>query len=423
MDIEPRSAGTGPGDARIAVVGGGLAGLAVALGVARTGRRVLLFDGDEAREDARTTAMLRPTIDMLRGWGVWADIEPESAPLRVMRIIDGSRRLVRAPTVSFSAQEIGEDAFGWNVPNAAAAQALRRAIDDEPTIERIPARVDAIDLTADRARLVFGDDEWVVPLVVGADGGRSIVRRSANIGVWERAYPQTAIVTTFTHELPHGDVSTEFHTEHGPATQVPLPGDRSSLVWVTAPAEAQELAALAPERLSERIEDRLAHLLGRVTVDGAVGQFPMRTLRASAYAGQRAALVGEAVHAFPPIGAQGFNLTMRDVRTLIELQRDAADPGAAPLLDAYDRERSRDAATRSLAVDVANRTLLDDGLAAQIGKAMGLGALRSIPQLREVVMREGFQPNLLRRRTGSDVLSGALRRLREADARFRAARG
>ena len=407
----------------IAIVGGGLAGLATALSLGRAGHRVALFDNAEGTSDPRTTAMLRPSVDMLREWGIWQGMEPDSAPLRVMRIVDGSRRLIRAPIVSFAAEEIGEDAFGWNVPNASAAAALRGAIEDTPAIETFRESVLAVDASDDMVELRAEGHVARAALVVGADGRGSLVRRSANIRAKEWDYPQAAVVTTFSHELPHGDVSTEFHTEHGPATQVPLPGRRSSLVWVTTPREAEALAALPARELGERVEQRLAHIVGRVEVDGPVGRFPMRTLAAASYVGRRTALVGEAAHAFPPIGAQGFNLTMRDVAGLTALVRDAEDPGDRAQLEAYETLRRSDAALRTFAVDAANRALLSDGLAVQTAKALGLEAVRSLPRLRNAVMREGFEPTALRRRSGSDLLSGALRRLREAEQRFRVARG
>ena len=386
-------------DRSVAVVGGGLAGLAVALAVARTGRRVDLIDPDGERADHRTTAMLGPTIEVLKRLGVWSAIEPETAPLRTMRIIDGSRRLLRAPTVTFQSSEIGREAFGWNVPNRAAAAALRDAIAGAGAVTVHADRVDAISHADEFVTLnMQGGRSLRASLVIGADGRGSPVRRAANIGAREWSYPQTAIVTTFRHAVPHGDVSTEFHTEHGPATQVPLPGDRSSLVWVTTPHEAEGLAGMTPEDLSARIEERIASTLGRVTVDGPVQRFPMAAMLASDYAGSRTMLVGEAAHAFPPIGAQGFNLTMRDVVDASEMQRDAADPGARDVTGGYAALRGRDATLRTVAVDALNRSLLSDLLPVQAAKAVGLAALKALPPLRQAVMREGFEPGRASRR-------------------------
>ena len=376
----------------VAVVGGGLTGLAAALAMGRTGRPTHLIDPDGDREDRRTTAMLGPTIAFLRELGAWDAMEPETAALRTMRIIDGSRRLVRAPTVTFEASEIGREEFGRNVPNAAAARALRGAVEECDAITVHRTRLARIE-HGNGVTLHLDDGTAIeVALVVGADGRRSIVRKAANIDARTWDYPQAAIVTTFAHEVPHRDVSTEFHTEHGPATQVPLPGNRSSLVWVTTPHEAERLAAMDAAELSPLVGERLAHILGRVDVDGPVQRFPMSSTLAADYAGHRTMLVGEAAHAFPPIGAQGFNLSIRDVMDAAGMQRDAADPGAPEIIAGYRGLRGRDAQFRTLGVDALNRSLLSGLLPVQAAKAVGLGALKALPPLRRAVMREGFEP-------------------------------
>ena len=405
----------------VAVIGGGLAGLTVALAIGRTGRQTHLIDPDADRRDPRTAAMLGPTVEMLRALGVWDEIEPHTAALGTMRIIDGTRRLLRAPTVMFDASEIGQTEFGHNVPNDVATSALRRAIAESNTITMHCARATAIGLQEDMAAISLDDGtELEVALVVGADGRNSLARRAANIPVREWSYPQSALVTTFTHELPHGGVSTEFHTEHGPATQVPLPGNRSSLVWVNEPYATARLAELEPTELSNRIEERIAHTLGAVEVDGPVGTFPMVGQIASHYGGRRTMLVGEAAHAFPPIGAQGFNLTMRDVRDCVGVQRDAADPGEPDLIAGYERMRASDARLRTLAVDALNRSLLSGLLPVQAAKAIGLGALKALPPLRQAIMREGFRPTPIR--SPSTILGDVLVTVRERAERARTRR-
>ena len=400
---------------RIAVVGGGLAGLTLALALGRSGRSTTLVDAEPDRTDARTTAMLGPTIDLLRDLGVWDRIAEDCAPLRTMRIVDGSRRLVRAPTVTFEAAEIGQSEFGFNVPNDRATAALRDLIDADDSIRRVEARVHAVRVDEDKAMVVLGDgQELPHGLVVGADGSRSRVREGANIGVRQWTYPQAAVVTTFAHRMPHRDISTEFHTEHGPVTQVPLPGDRSSLVWVTEPNRAAELARMERSDLSARIGERLAHILGDVEVDGPVAAMPMKGQLANACTGRRVALVGEAAHAFPPIGAQGFNLTGRDIADLVSVQRDTADPGASHVTEAYERLRGRDAAVRTFFVDALNRSLLTSLLPAQLAKAGGLAVLKASPQLRRLVMREGFSPSRVSSLTATNVVAEGVARARRA---------
>ena len=409
-----------PDERSVAVVGGGLAGLTTALAIGRTGRPTHLINPDGDRRDPRTTAMLGPTVEMLRSLSVWDAIEPHTASLRTMRIIDGTRRLLRAPTTTFDASEIGQTEFGFNVPNDVAVGAMRNAIAESNAITVHNARAKDINLETDAATIALADGSAIeVALVVGADGRDSIVRTAANIPVRRWSYPQTALVTTFSHELAHGDVSTEFHTEHGPATQVPLPGNRSSLVWVGEPHEVTRRAGLSATELSREIEECLAHTLGAVEVDGPIGTFPMIGQIAANYGGRRAMLVGEAAHAFPPIGAQGFNLTMRDVRDCVGVQRDAADPGEPALIEGYERMRAADARLRTAAVDALNRSLLSDLLPIQVAKAVGLGALKALPPLRQAVMRQGFRPTPVRSPSAilGDVLVGVRERAERARAR------
>ena len=406
----------------VAVIGAGLTGLCAALAIGRSGRPVHHVDPDADRHDPRTTAMLGPTIDMLRSLGVWDAIQPETAPLGRMRIIDGSRRLVRAPTTTFDASEIGQTEFGHNVPNAAAAEALRAAIAECGAITVHHNRASRIDLREDAATVTLEDGSVIhVALVVGADGRNSVVRQAANITAREWRYPQAALVTTFSHEEPHRDVSTEFHFESGPTTQVPLPNNRSSLVWMDDPAEIDRLSALNAVDLSQAIEERIAHTLGTIEVDGPVGTFPMAGMIAARYGGRRTMLVGEAAHAFPPIGAQGFNLSMRDVRDCVAVQRDAADPGKPDLIAGYERMRVSDAQRRTLAVDTLNRSLLSDLLPVQVAKALGLAALKVLPPLRQAVMREGFRPAPIR--SPSMAIGDLLTRIQRRAERARAARG
>src|SRR5690606_15486661 len=206
-----------------------------------------------------------------------------------------------------------------------------------------------------------------------ADGRRSPAREAAGISVkfWDAG--QSALVMNFSHARPHEHTSTEFHTEDGPFTQVPLPGLRSSLVWVMRRRRAEELAALSETELSRLVEDRMQSMLGRVEVEPGRQVYPLASALPRRLADRRVALVGEAAHIFPPIGAQGLNLGIRDAEDLTRIAlKHAADPGAKAALAAYDRARRPDILARSSAVDMLNRSLLSDMLPAQAARAAGL---------------------------------------------------
>ncbi|MFN3506160.1 MAG: UbiH/UbiF family hydroxylase [Allorhizobium sp.] len=394
----------------IAVIGAGPAGQIAAVAMARGGRRVVLVGPEPDGSDRRTTALMHQSLEMMERLGLWQNLKSEAAPLAVMQIIDGTKRLLRAPTVAFRSAEIGLDAFGYNIPNSALLGTLAKAVAAEPLITRKPVAADTIHVGADAVTIGLLDGENLTAgFVIGADGRRSKTRESAGVGVKTWSYPQTAVVLNFSHTLPHQNISTEFHTESGPFTQVPLPGLRSSLVWVVTPQEADRLTSLTTEQLSTEVEMRMQSMLGKVCVEEGVQAWPLSGMTATRYGKGRAAFVGEAGHAFPPIGAQGLNLSLRDIAALEEVLIDRSSaPVAADCGDRFDRKRRLDIASRTASIDVLNRSLLSDLLPVQMLRAAGLQVLASVAPLRNLVMQEGVAPgrgfkslpSLLRKQVG-----------------------
>lgn len=378
----------------IAVVGGGLAGQIAALALARAGRRVLALTPPAPKQDHRTTALMDQSIRFLERLGIWNEVRSQAAALSTMQILDGTGRLLRAPPVAFRSQEVGLEAFGYNFANAALLPVLEAALDREPNVTRRIEAAQSISILSDRVELhLAGGARISADFVIGADGRRSLVRDAAGIDVRNWSYPQTALVLNFRHSLPHRNVSTEFHTQSGPFTQVPLPGNRSSLVWVLNPAEAEAMRDLSRDVLSRMVEERMQSLLGEVDVEEGVQAWPLSGMMAKQFGKGRSALVGEAGHVFPPIGAQGLNLSLRDIIALQEILAPAsggdipADAG-----ERFDLRRRVDVASRTASVDLLNRSLLSDFLPVQMMRAAGLHLLSALPPLRGLVMREGVEP-------------------------------
>lgn len=375
----------------IAVVGAGLAGSLAALALADTGRTVALVAPSAGRADGRTTALMDQSLDLVRKLGLWDRIAPWAAPLVGMRIIDGTNRLLRAPTVTFHSAEVGLDAFGYNIPNAPFLSLLETAAESRPSLTRIVANLTAVDFAEDEATLVLDDGRRITTgLVVGADGRKSGVRDAAGIEVRNWSYPQSAVVLNFAHTVAHRNISSEFHIPDGPFTQVPLPGARSSLVWVQKPDDAAATIALSLDTLSDAVERRMQSMLGKVTVDAAPQSFALSGMSAKSFGKGRAILIGEAAHAFPPIGAQGLNLSLRDIMAAVSLL--GSDAAPADFGQRYDRKRRADILTRTVSVDLLNRSLLSDFLPVQMLRAAGLQALASVPPLRNFMMHEGLNP-------------------------------
>ncbi|PHP65838.1 2-octaprenyl-6-methoxyphenyl hydroxylase [Zhengella mangrovi] len=390
----------------IIVVGAGPAGMAAALALAESGRQVCLAGPPPRPDDRRTTAIMAPGMAFLASLGVTFEAG-EAAPLRVMRIVDATSRLVRSPTVAFRSAEIGEEAFGWNITNTVLNRRLSEAVAKSGAIERIEKPVlawatdpEAVTITLD------GGEVLVAKCAVAADGRSSGGREAAGIRVHSRPLPQVALVTTFRHAITHEDTSTELHTEHGPCTQVPLADpNRSSLVWVTSPDEADLLASLDEASFCLAVERRMHSMLGKVSDPGPRQTWPLSTGLPARFADKRIALVGESAHVFPPIGAQGLNLGLRDAKDLVSCLRNASDPGAPDVLNAYSARRRPDVLARAGAVNALNTALLSDFLPAQMARSAGLGLLRALSPLRSFFMREGMAPGSGFRRMGTEIRS------------------
>jgi 2-octaprenyl-6-methoxyphenol hydroxylase len=378
------------------IAGAGAAGLCAALAMARQGRRVTLVGRTDARLAGRTVALFEGSLQLLARLGVAA---PAGCRIAGIRIVDDTGALFAAPDVTFEARDIGLERLGINVPNDALVDALVDAVRHEPAITFVEGSVAAYDFAPEMARARLATGEIIAaPLVIATDGRRSAAREAANIPVTTWTYPQTALTLFLAHDGAHHNFSTEFLTRSGPFTLVPLDGTanaphRSSLVWLVSPEEARELLALPREKLARTIEQRSHRILGRMRIDGEVGSFPMTGLTARRLAAHRLALAGEAAHVFPPIAAQGLNLSIRDVATLADCL-DGVNVRAAHRLEAalarYQHLRRGDIGLRTLGVHMMDRLLLADILPIDFMRNAGLAAVRAIGPLRRALMREGI---------------------------------
>lgn len=381
----------------VVVVGAGPAGLFAALALDEAGFDVAVVGAlPGAASDRRTSALLDGSVLALQRLGVWERLRPHAAPLRVMRLVDATGSLLRAPIFEGRAGEIGLDAFGYNIANDDIGQALLACARDRG-IALIEGLVTGVDLTGGATLTLTSGETLEAALVAGADGRGSRVRAAAGIDVVATRYPQTAVTATFGHSRPHGDVSTEFHTPTGPFTLVPLPGDRSSLVCVVTPREADALLALDDTAFAREIEKRSQAILGKVMLEPGRGRYDLGAMTPRRFGVPGAALVGEAAHVVPPIGAQGLNLGMRDGAALADCLAEARASGEAlggpGAIDAYDRARRADIVSRTFAIDVLNRSLLSPFMPVHLVRGAGLWALDQIGPLRRAFMREGLQPS------------------------------
>jgi 2-octaprenyl-6-methoxyphenol hydroxylase len=387
-------------DCDVLVVGTGPAGLVAALAMAQAGLTTVAAGPaiDPAR-DTRTTALFTGSVSLLHNLGLGERLAPTMVPMTGLRLIDDTGGVWRAPEILFRAEELGLEQFGINIDNAALNTALLDAARERAGLQLVEDTVAAgfaFDVDAATVRLSDGG-AISTRLIIGADGRGSLCRREAGIEAQTSPYPQSAVATRFHHTRPHDGVSSEFHRAAGPLTTVPLIGLESSLVWVETPEEARRLMALDEAAFIQTLDDRLQGLLGAVTTIGPRASFPLAHMAADRLGARRIALIGEAAHVIPPIGAQGLNLGLRDIATLVELVMRArslgADVGGDAVLNAYDTARHSDVATRTAMVDTLNRSLISDFLPLHLVRGAGLHAINTIPWLRRLVMREGLHPS------------------------------
>lgn len=378
---------------QVIVAGGGPAGLAAACLQGLHGRQVALITSPAApAHDPRTMALMQPQIRILAQLGVWpGELQAGSAALRRLRLVDDTGSLLRAPTLTFDPAEIGETQFGWNIPLALLTPALA-ARAEALGVTRIAAEITAARCTGPEIEITTGGARYTAQLAIAADGRKSILREASGIRADRWAYDQAALAASFDHSGPHDGISTEYHRGAGPCTTVPLPGNRSALVWLERPARVAEMMAMSNSDLAAEIQIATHGELGRVSNIGQRRSFAMEGLTARGYAANRIMLVGESAHVFPPLGAQGLNMSLRDGAQAADITAGTADPGAADLLHDYDLKRRRDIAPRQQIIHLMNRSLLAGFMPLESGRAIGLGVLANFGPLRRFVMRQGLGP-------------------------------
>lgn len=389
-------------DVDILVSGGGIAGLIAAAGFGAEGFSTVCVDPtppvtEESAQgaDLRSTAFLSPSVDLLKRVGLWERLAPFATPLQVMRIVDaGGARPEARLTREFDAAEIGDAPFGWNLPNWLLRREISARLDHLQTVRFLPG-IGTADLVArdEGAMVTLSDGRRLrAKLVIAADGRNSPTRQALGIGVRVFRYGQKALAFAVTHERPHVNVSTEIHRSGGPFTLVPLP-DRdglpsSAVVWMENGREIARLSALPRDDFAEELNARSAGVLGRLTQATALTQWPIISQIADRFNGPRTALIAEAAHVVPPIGAQGLNMSLADLAALIDLSRN--DPGSRESLERYTQSRRPDAYARLLGIDALNRASQAKARPLRDLRAAALGGFYGVGPIRRLAMRAGL---------------------------------
>ena len=392
-------------DCDIVVSGGGVAGLSAAAIFGSAGFRVVcvdpappVTDRDAEGADLRTTAFLQPAQALLERAGLWARLADHAAPLQVMRIVDAGGELAEPRVVKeFEAAEISDKPFGWNLPNWLLRREMVAHLQATDTVEFRPGTGTTSLFTREaEARVGLSDGSRLrCRLVIAADGRGSPMRQAVGIDVHTTRYGQKALAFAVTHPIPHGNVSTEIHRSGGPFTLVPLPDFQgrpsSAVVWMEEGAEVQRLAALEPGAFEAEMNARSCLLFGPLELASRRTVWPIISQVAGRLYGERLALVAEAAHVVPPIGAQGLNMSLGDMRVLLEeAEADPGALGALAMLERYHRRRHGEIKARVAGIDLLNRASMLKSQPLRDLRARGLDAIYALAPVRRTLMQLGL---------------------------------
>ena len=389
----------------ILISGGGIAGLAAAAAFGTAGFNVICVDPTPpitSREadgaDMRSTAMLQPARTLLEAAGIWDHLAPHAAALQIMRIVDAGGAEPEARIVKdFDASDISDLPFGWNFPNYVLRREMLTRLEALPNVDfRAGTGTTALFTRSQMAKVTLSDGSKVqAKLVIAADGRNSPMRKAAGITVSTKRYGQKALAFAVTHPIPHNNVSTEIHRTGGPFTLVPLPDYNglpcSAVVWMDDGPKSQTRFDANIPAFEDEMSTRSCHHFGPLTLASKRSIWPIISQTASAMSAQRVALIAEAAHVVPPIGAQGLNMSLRDMAALLELVTARPDGlGDAEMLMAYEKARMGDIKLRVRGIDLLNRASQASSPAMRDARAMGLNALYSMGPVRKTLMQMGL---------------------------------
>lgn len=401
-------------DADVIIVGGGLAGLTLAALLGAQGVETICLDREAAPDttrigfDLRTTAISYGSHLVMKKAGVWNLLGDLPCPIKDIRILDGGSPVL----LNFLSDDLEGEPFGWIVNNLDLRLALHQRITALKSVRHMaPALVQDFIVEEKCAGVVLADGtELRAPVVIGADGKQSAVRKFLNAPLHGWMYDQTAIVCVVGHENPHHNMAIEHFRAEGPFAVLPMSDDengvhRSSLVWTV---EGHGVSPLSYDEatFNAALAARFPAEYGKVWVIGQRAGWPLGLQHVHSYIGPRMALVAEAAHAMHPIAGQGLNMGLRDIAEIADLfvaAKDAGeDLGAAKLLKAYQQRRHFDnmammAATDTLTKLFSNRLPVLGSL-----RKLGVSLVQACPPARRFFMKQamgtaGLVPDLMKR--------------------------
>ncbi len=394
-----KASGKVPDTVDVLIAGGGYVGLSLALAI-KVGASDLtvavvdLREPAQADKDGRASAIASAAQTMLDTLGAWDGLADQAQPINQMIITDSETRdPVRPVFLTFDGETKEGDPFAHMVPNGAMTASLRTRCVEEGVIIEAPQTVDDFQSHSGHIDINLGDMRQVsAKLLVACDGVRSRLRDLAGIDTVGWMYGQSGIVCTVKHERDHEGVAYEHFLPAGPFATLPLPGNRSSIVWTEKIATADALVNGDEFTFMLELERRFGAVFGNLTLDSRRVAYPLGLKLARSFIAPRLALAGDAAHGIHPIAGQGLNLGFRDTAALSEAVVDAArlglDIGSADVLERYQRWRRFDTAQMGVVTDILNRLFSNDMAPVRAMRSFGLGLVDRLPKLKSYFIDE-----------------------------------
>lgn len=376
---------------RITLIGSGLSGMVQALALAQSGFAVTLIGpAPDTAPDARSTAILSPGIALLRSLSLWDKIAGDSTALVTMELIDGRKHSL------FDAHEIDAANFGYNIRNSALKKSLSAALKKNKAVTWHQQIASHFEKTATGWIVTTGNKTIPTDLLIGADGRHSPVRHAANVTTDEKSIDQTAMVGLLRAAKPHFNTTVEWYRRGGPLTFVPVEKDLFAFVWCDTQAAHEARSTMENAAIENELSELTQQRFGGLTLQNNIQLWPIHPFIARHFTAAHTALIGEAAHALPPIGAQGFNASLQDIIALTEILVQGKKIGYPPhdttLLARYEKTRLPEIRLRAGAMNALNASLLSRHAMPHRLRQLSLGGVQHFSLLKNQLMQIGLSP-------------------------------
>ena len=389
-------------NADVVICGGGLSGIICSLALSKLGMSICIIEKSkhdlQTIKDTRSTAYLLPSIDFLVKIKIWKHLSKDINPLKILSIINSKNSYPFNQILNetqFNAKEISKEHFGCNISNIKTKQALMKLIKRDKLINFINNEIFNIENFEEHLNINLKNKYSIkTKLLIGADGRNSFIRDYYNIKTQITDLEQKAVTFIIQHKKSHNNISYEIYNTGGPFTTVPLKSNeekKSAVIWVNDSLKINELLSLSKCELQGEINKRSCDKLGKISIISDLQISSVNTQLADKFVDHRMILIGEAAHALPPIGAQGLNLTIKDIRLIYDLiKKFKNNIGSNEMIAEFNFKRLIDVKMRATSVNVLNKISYSDNLIILRAREFGLNFLQKVKPVKYLLMRYGL---------------------------------